>query len=174
MAVVKITKFTRTPASAKAHIRYIQHRKGKDGQKVRRELFGFDGSMERVQAYELIDAAGKGTVFFRIAISPDPATEDRDNDLCLPELTAQTMLALEERLGREVPFVAAEHNDHAPHRHVHVLACVRGRVNPPDLQVMRATATQGALEQRQERDLAREQQQSRQTGQEGLQRGGGR
>jgi hypothetical protein len=159
MAVVRITKFTRTPASAKAHIRYIQHRKGKDGQKVRRELYGIDGSMARVQAYELIDAAGKGTVFFRIAISPDPVTEDRDKDLHLQELTIQTMLALEERLGREVPYVAAEHDDHAPHRHVHVLACVRGRVDPPDLQALRQTATHAALEQRQERDMAREQQQ---------------
>src|SRR5919106_143980 len=159
MAVVRITKFTRTPASAKAHIRYIQHRKGKDGQKVRRELSGIDGSMARVQAYELIDAAGKGTVFFRIAISPDPVTEDRDKDLHLQELTIQTMLALEERLGREVPYVAAEHDDHAPHRHVHVLACVRGRVDPPDLQALRQTATHAALEQRKERDMAREQQQ---------------
>jgi hypothetical protein len=169
MAVVRITKFTRTPASAKEHIRYIQHRKGRDGQKVRRELYGIDGSMERVQAYEMIDAAGKGTVFFRIAISPDPQTEDRDKDLHLPELTTQTMLALEERVGKEVPYVAAEHNDHAPHRHVHVLACVQGRINPPDLQALRQTATRAALEQRRERDMVREQQQ-----QEGLQRGGGR
>jgi hypothetical protein len=166
MAIVRALKnHTRNPATAKAHIRYIQHRKGKDGQKAKRELYGHDGAMERLQGYQMIDEAGKGTVFFKFVISPDPAKEDTERDLHLAEITAHTMLKLEERLGKEVPYIAAEHNDHAPHRHVHILACVRGRVNTPDLQALRETATQTALEQRKERDMARQQQQQ----QEGLQ-----
>jgi hypothetical protein len=115
--------------------------------------------MDRQEAYEMIDETGKGTVFFRIVISPDPATEDTERDLLLGEITAQTMMQLEERLRKAVPYVAAEHDDHAPHRHVHVIACVNGRLNTQDFQALRQTATETALLQRQERDMARQQQQ---------------
>ncbi len=47
------------------------------------------------------------------------------------------------------------HDDHAPHRHVHIVALVPGRLNVQDFQVMRLTATEAALFQRKERDLAR-------------------
>jgi hypothetical protein len=160
MAIVK-ANYTRSSGLAKANIRYIQHRRGKDGEKITRELYGIDGVMERVQAYELIDEAGKDTVFFRLKISPDPEKEDTNKDLHLQEITAHTMLKLEERLGKPVPYIAADH-DHTDVRHVHILACVRGRVNTPDLQALTQTATQTALEQRRERDMAREQQQQRQ------------
>jgi hypothetical protein len=115
--------------------------------------------MERSQAYQMIDEAEKGSVFFRIVISPDPATEDTEKDLRLGEITAQTMLELAERLAKAVPYVAVEHDDHAPHRHVHVLALVKGRLNTQDFQALRETATEAALLQRQERDQQREQQQ---------------
>jgi hypothetical protein len=97
MAIVKAT-YTKSLAGAKAAIRYIQHRPGKDGQRAARELYGTDGVMERSEAYQMIDAAGKGSVFFRIVISPDPQTEDSERDLRLSEITAQTMLHLAERL----------------------------------------------------------------------------
>jgi hypothetical protein len=70
-----------------------------------------------------------------------------------------------------VPYVAAEHNDHTAHRHVHLFALVRGRVMTKELDAMRETATQTTLLQRQERDRHQEQQQSRQTRQQ--QREGG-
>jgi hypothetical protein len=163
MAVLT-ARYTRSSSIAKAYIRYIQHRKGKDGQKAKRELYGHDGLMERVQAYEMLDEAGKGTAYFRIVISPDPEKEDTQRDLHLAEITRQTMLTLEECLHKEVPYVAAEHDDHAPHRHIHVLAVVRGRITTPDLQALRTTATEEALGQRQERDHAREQQAQQQKG----------
>jgi hypothetical protein len=161
MAIVKAT-YTKSRGGAKAAIRYIQHRPGKDGQKATRELYGADGAMERLQAYQLIDAAEKGTVFFRIVISPDPQTEDTEKDLSLREITAQTLLNLGERVQKDVPYVAVEHDDHAPHRHVHVLALVKGRLNTQDFQALRDTATQTARMQRQERDVAREHQQQQQ------------
>jgi hypothetical protein len=163
MAIVKAT-YTKSSSTAKAGIRYIEHRPGKDGEKVKRELYGADGVMDRQQAYQMIDDAEKGTVFFRFVISPDPATEDTDKDLRLSEITAQTMQSLEERLHNEVSYVAAEHDDHAPHRHVHVLALVRGRLNTKDFQAMRQTATDAALFQRQERDLQGQQQAQLQKG----------
>ena len=54
----------------------------------------------------MIDEAKRGTAFFRLVISPDPIREDVDRDLNLWEITTQTMLSLEERLGKDVHFVA--------------------------------------------------------------------
>ncbi len=157
MAIVKAT-YTKQKAGAKASIRYIAHRPGKDGAKVTRTLFGSDGPMSKRQAYRMIDAAGKGTVFFRIVISPDPAKEDTQKDLQLWEITEQTMVGLEERLQKPVQFVATEHNDHAPHRHVHILALIAGRLQKQDLEALRSAATALSLGQRKARDLALAQQ----------------
>jgi hypothetical protein len=163
MAIVKAT-YTKSSGAAKAAIRYIEHRPGREGEKVKRELYSSDGSMERGEAYQMIDDAEKGSVFFRIVISPDPQTEDTERDLQLGEVTAQTMLTLEERLPTAISYVAVEHDDHAPHRHVHVLACVKGRLNTQDFQALRQTATETALMQRQERDATRQQQHQQQEG----------
>jgi hypothetical protein len=163
MAIVKAT-YTKSSKGAKASIRYIEHRPGKEGAKITRTLFGSDGKMEREEAYRMIDEAEKGSVFFRFVISPDPKQEDTEKDLHLREVTEQTMQALEERLHKEVQWVAVEHNDHAPHRHVHVVAVVPGRLQAQDFQLLRQAATAAALEQRRQRDLAREQQAREQEG----------
>lgn len=62
----------------------------------------------------------------------------------------------------EVQWVAAEHDDHAPHRHVHAVALVVGRLTAQDFEALRETATEAALFQRKERDLVREQEPRRQ------------
>src|SRR6184192_4216805 len=155
MAIVKAT-YTKSSRGAKASIRYIEHRPGKDNAKINRTLFGIDGAMGRWEAYAMIDEAEKGSLFFRFVISPDPQTEDTEKDLFLREITEQTMLSLEDRLHREVQWVAAEHNDHAPHRHVHIVAVVPGRLQVHNFQSMRKIATEVALAQRQERDLTRQ------------------
>src|SRR5688500_15142106 len=108
MAIVTAT-FTKSSGAAKAAIRYIQHRPGREGEKLWRELFGIAGNMNRQGAYQMIDDTEKGTVFFRFVISPDQKTEDTAKDLHLQTLTEQTMLALEEQLGKPVPFAAAIH-----------------------------------------------------------------
>src|SRR5437660_7417182 len=113
MAIVKAS-FTKSSAGAKASIRYIQNRPGKDNEKKTRALFGSDGGMGRWQAYRMIDEAEKGSLFFRFVISPDPKQEDKEKDLHLREVTEKTMLRLEEQLQKEVSWVAAEHDDHAP------------------------------------------------------------
>lgn len=64
------------------------------------------------------------------------------------------MFKLEDTLQIEVPFIAVEHNDHTAHRHVHVLASVSGRLNSTHFKLLREAATQAAITQRQERDLA--------------------
>ncbi len=106
----------------------------------------------------MIDEAEKGSLFFRFVISPDARTEDTKRDLSLRDVTEKTMLSLEERLHQPVSWVAAIHADHAPHRHIHIVAIVQGRLQAHDFHALRQTATQACLQERQERDLAREQQ----------------
>src|SRR5438105_1472103 len=105
MAIVKAT-YTRSSKGAKASIRYIEHRPGKDKEKLTRTLFNGDGAMERRQASGMIETASKGSVFFRLVINPDPTREDTAKDLYLRDVTEQTMQTLEERLNKEVQWVA--------------------------------------------------------------------
>jgi len=160
MAIVKAT-YTKQRSGAKASIRYIEHRPGKDGEKITRTLFGSDGAMGRYQANRMIDEAEKGSIFFRIVISPDPTREDTKQDLHLREVTEKTMQTLEERVQKQVQWVAAEHDDHTPKRHVHVLAVSRGRLNRGDLKDIIQQATDACLAQRRALDLAQEQMQER-------------
>src|SRR5437667_8728211 len=101
MAIVKAT-YTRKASGAKASIRYIAHRPGKDGVRATRTLFGIDGAMGRWQAYRIIDEAERGSLFYRFVISPDPKGEDSEKDLFLRDVTEQTMRRLEERLQTHV------------------------------------------------------------------------
>ncbi len=157
MAIVK-ANYTPRSAAAKENIRYIAHRSGKDNSRITRTLFSEEGTaMERLEAYRMIDEAEKGSVFFRFKISPDPELEDAEKDLDLRDITQKTMQQLEERLKKPVSWVAAIHADHAPHRHIHVLAVVRGKLFSQDFQAMRQAATTAALAQRIELDNAREQ-----------------
>jgi len=154
VAIVKVS-YTKSRKKIKASVRYIQHRPGKEGERLSRPLFGVDGPLSRDEAYNLIDQAAKGTTFFRVVISPDPRREDTDRDLNLREITEQTIVALSERLGQSIQYVGAIHDDHAPHRHVHVVVMIQGKLDRQDFRALRQAATGSALFQRQERDLAR-------------------
>ena len=156
MAIFKAT-YTTKATGAKANIRYIQNRAGKDGAKITRTLFGIDGKIERKEAYAMIDEAEKGSLFFRFVISPDPVKEDTHKDMYLRDLTEQTMFGLEDRLQQPIQWVAATHDDHAPHRHVHILAILPKKLQVHDLKTMRQIATAIALDQRHERDNMHEQ-----------------
>jgi hypothetical protein len=155
MAIVKAT-YTRKGNNAKASVRYIEHRPGKDGAKVQRTLFTADGKVERSEAYAMIDQAAKTSYFFRFVISPGPQSEDRDKNLLLRELADKTITALEDRFQRPVQWVAAIHDDHAEHRHIHAIAIVPGRLQVQDFQRMRRAATAEALAQRRHLDITRE------------------
>src|SRR2546421_6644963 len=156
MAIVK-ANYTRQGKRAKASVRYIENRPGRDGARLVRTLFNADGKVAKEAVYTMIDQADKRSYFFRLVISPDPEREDRDRDLALRELTEQTMASLEDRFQRPLQWVAAVHADHAEHRHIHALAIVPGRLQIHDFQRMRSAATEAALEQVQQRALAREQ-----------------
>jgi hypothetical protein len=156
MAIIKAT-YTRQGSAAKASIRYIENRPGKDGARVVRTLFQADGKVERGDAYTMIDQADKTSFFFRLVISPDPQSEDNDKNLSLRKLTEQTIQSLEDRFQQPLQWVATIHADHAEHRHIHAIAIVPARLQVPDFQRMRRAATEEAREQRRQLDLAREQ-----------------
>jgi hypothetical protein len=174
MAIVKanyVKRDKKQKQRAKAHIRYIEHRPGKEGRKTQRALFGSDGVMERQEAYSLIDDAGKGSIFFRFVLSPDAAEEDTRHDLDLRALTEETMSILSAKFQpkqKVVQWVAAVHADHTPKRHVHILAVVPGRVNEHDLTSMITAATTASAEQRKELDryIVQQQQTGQQQGKE--------
>jgi hypothetical protein len=148
-------------AKAKDIVRYIQHRAGKDDERVMRPLFTNDSPMTRLEAYQFIDEAPKGTKFFTIIISPDPTTEDTNHDLDMRQITRTTMQTVAEIIRGQgittpVVWVAAVHDDHTDKNHVHALASLQGRLDKPDLRRMIDVTTTACLEQRRELDRARE------------------
>jgi hypothetical protein len=159
MAVVKanyVKKGDGERDRAKATIRYIQHRPGKDQERKARNLFGIDGPMGRWQAYRIVDEAPKGRYFYRFVINPDPVNEDKERDLPLRDVIAYTMQTLEQRIQQSVQWVAAVHDDHTDKRHIHALAVVKGRLKRDDLQALIDAATAEAQLQREARDVMRD------------------
>lgn len=161
MAVVKI-KYTRSTNRVKAHLRYIIHRPGRDGEKQTRQLFSENyTTLEKQRAYELIDTAPKGTIFFKIMLSPDPKREDTRRDVDLWSVTDKAMQRFKKLLGEErakqFQFFATQHTGEK--RHTHAIALVPGRLSKEDFRllkdVLRETATLEARKQRQARDFAR-------------------
>src|SRR5918912_1065725 len=145
-------------AAAKENVKYIQFRRGKDREGITRTLFGSDGPMTRLEAYQFIDDAPKGTKFYTIIISPDPEKEDGERDLAMEQLAYTTMQTVDERVKTPVQWVAAVHEEHSDVRHIHALAAVKGWLNKPALSALIDSATKECREQRRERDLIREKQ----------------
>lgn len=167
MAIVKAS-YTRTVGTAKAAVRYIENRPGKDGARLQRTLFTADGKMERAEVYGLIDQAANGSYFFRLIISPDPKREDSDKALALREMTERTIASFEHRLRQPIQWAAAVHADHTEARHVHAIAIMPQRLTVQDLQHLRIAATEAAREQRRQLELLRAAQEQRQEQSEGL------
>jgi hypothetical protein len=161
MAVV-VTSYVRRGkvgnAKAKDTIRYIQHRSGKDNERVMRPLFTSDSPMTRLEAYQFIDEAPKGTHFYTIIVSPDPTMEDTYHDLDMRALTITTMQTVEEIVKTPVIWVAAVHDDHTDKNHVHALAALNRRLDKPELHHLIEATTQACREQRRELDRILERQ----------------
>src|SRR5436305_11809867 len=106
MAIVKLT-YTRGRAAIKAHLRYIVHQPGKEREKLTRELFQHHYlRVTKQYAYALMNAAPKGTVFYKMVINFHPLKEDTNKDLDLQHITSLTVREMQLRLGRSVPFIA--------------------------------------------------------------------
>ena len=118
MAIVK-AKYVRGKSRIKAHLRYITHRRGMEGERMSRPLFGPDGPLSKLQIYDMIDATGRGAVFHKFVFNFHPVKEDTRKDLNLWELTRKTLEHIKTQFGDSVPFVATIHDDHTLLRHVH-------------------------------------------------------
>ncbi len=131
MAVVKM-KYTRSRNAIKAHLRYIVHRPGKSWEQLTRELFQHDYlSVTKQDAYDLINAAPRNTIFYKMMINFHPQKEDTHKDLDLPYIASLTVREMQERIGRIVPFFATIHDGHATTdlRHIHAICLVQGRLS---------------------------------------------
>jgi hypothetical protein len=166
MAIVKL-KYTRGRNAIKAHLCYIVHRTGKEREKLTRELFQHNYlSATKQYAYDLINAAPKGTVFYKMTINFHPLREDTHKDLDLQHIASLTVREMQLRLGRSVPFIATIHDGHANTdlRHIHAICLVQGRLSKEEFAKLRTlwqTATAEVRLQRRARDRIQEQRRTR-------------
>ena len=157
MAIVKL-KYTRSRGAIKAHLRYVVHRPGKEREKLTRELFHHNYlSVTKQYAYDLMNAAPRGTVFYKMTINFHPVKEDTRKDLDLHHITSLTVREMQYRLGRAVPFVATIHDGHANTdlRHIHAICLVQGRLSKDEfakLKTLWQAATAEVRLQRRARD----------------------
>ena len=136
MAIVK-ARYVRGKDRIKAHLRYITHRRGEEGERMTRPLFGRDGALSKQQIYEMIDAARRGAVFHKFVINFHPVKEDTRKDLNLWELTRKTLEQIKTQFGASVPFVATIHDDHTLLRHIHGFFIVEGKLNKEEFAKIR-------------------------------------
>jgi predicted Zn-ribbon and HTH transcriptional regulator len=150
MAIVK-AKYIRGKGRIKAHLRYITHRRGVDGERITRQLFGKDGALSKQQVYDMIDAARRGAVFHKFVINCHPVKEDTRKDLNLWELTRKTLEQIKTQFGDNVPFVATIHDDHTLLRHVHGFFIVEGRLSKEEFRKIRGLWKVASFEARRQR-----------------------
>jgi hypothetical protein len=136
MAIVK-AKYVRGKSRIKAHLRYITHRRGMEGERMSRPLFGREGPLSKQHIYDIIDATRPGAVFQKFVINFHPVKEDTRKDLNLWEITRKTLEQIKTKFGDSVPFVATIHDDHTPLRHVHGFFIVEGRLSKEDFKKVR-------------------------------------
>jgi hypothetical protein len=139
----------------KATLRYNAHRPTLEGAKGARQLFGWDGELDKNQAYEMIDEAERGTRYWRFKISPDPKTENPEKNVDLREVTTRIMQELQERKGK-LEFIAVVHDDHSPIDHIHAIVIFKERMEAKDYAVLRQVGREACLSQQQGREQIQE------------------
>ena len=136
MAIMK-SKYVRGKSRIKAHLRYITHRRGIDGERMSRPLFGREGALSKLQIYDMIDAPNRGAVYHKFVFNFHPLKEDTRKDLNLWEITRNTLELIKTKSGDSVPFVATIHDDHTALRHVHGFFMVEGRLSKEEFSKVR-------------------------------------
>ena len=150
MAIVK-ARYVRGKPRIKAHLRYITHRRGLEGERITRPLFGKEGALSKLQIYDMIDAAKRGAVFHKFVINFHPLMEDTRKDLNLWEVTCKTLEQIKTQFGDSVPFVATIHDDHTALRHVHGFFMVEGRLSKEEFGKIRGLWKVASFEVRRQR-----------------------
>jgi hypothetical protein len=150
-------------SAAKATLGYNAHRVDKEKERMERVLFGNGGKLSEEQALQMIDDASQKTYFFRLILSPDPKSENKDKTIDQWKLTQELVQWLQLQIGREISFVAAEHagdTGHTDIAHIHAILLIErfGRekmITVPMIDQMRELAAGKALAQQQGREQAR-------------------
>jgi hypothetical protein len=150
MAIVK-AKYVRSKPRIKAHLRYITHRRGVDGERITRPLFGRDGPLTKQQIYDMVDKVGRGAVFHKFVINFHSVKEDTRKDLNLWEVTRKTLEQIKTKFGDSVPFVATIHDDHTQLRHVHGFFMVEGRLSKEEFAKIKGLWKVASFEVRRQR-----------------------
>src|ERR671913_231807 len=150
MAIVK-AKYVRGKSRIKAHVRYITHRRGMEGERMSRPLFGRDGPLSKLQIYDMIDNTHRGAVFHKFVINFHPVKEDTRKDLNLWELTRKTLEQIKTQFGASVPFVATIHDDHTLLRHIHGFFIVEGKLNKEEFAKIKKLWKVASAEARRQR-----------------------
>jgi hypothetical protein len=136
-------------------LRYNTHRPTLEGDRRARKLFGWDGELDKNQAYKMIDEAERGTRYWRFKISPDPKTENSEKNVDLREVTTKIMQKLQERKGK-IEFIAVVHDDHSPIDHIHAIVIFKERMKGKDYALLRQVGREACLSQQKDRKQVQE------------------
>lgn len=148
MAVVKASYAKRGSSGA---VRYALHREAEVGEGERSGFTADREGLDTRQSVAELKAHEEGKNYtYHMILNPGDGQDTRTN---LQQWTRDTMRELENKHGREIPYVAVVHDDHSNHAHVHVVAQTERTLNRGELNQMRLEASR--LYDRQ-RDLRRD------------------
>lgn len=123
-AVVKhsYVKGTAGIGKAKAHIRYIEHRRGEDRGEKRREFFNDErDGIKRQEIYERIDEQSRnGVQIHKLILSPGV------QDVDLKQYTQETMREIGKEKGLDLDWYGVIHKN-TDHDHVHVVVMAQDK-----------------------------------------------
>lgn len=118
-------------SKAHAHIKYIEHRPGRDKDQERRQFFS--ETRDQVSGAEIReridDQDRRQVVMHRIVLSPGHNWTD------LKEFTRETMEELSDRKGQKLEWYAIDHRN-TDHSHIHV--CVMGKDRDGEIVKLKA------------------------------------
>jgi hypothetical protein len=108
--------------TALGHVKYIQHRSGKDLEKGGREIFtDLEDSVEGKELRDIIrEYEGRDVVIHKLTLSPEVSPNDPK------EFTREVMQQLGSQKGLDLEWWAVTHNN-TDHRHVHVVVLSKDR-----------------------------------------------
>lgn len=108
--------------TALGHVKYIQHRPGKDLEKGGRDIFtDLEDSVEGKELRDIIrDYEGRDVVIHKLTLSPEVSPNDPK------EFTREVMQQLGSQKGLDLEWWAVTHNN-TDHRHVHVVVLSKDR-----------------------------------------------
>src|SRR5262249_2701155 len=112
--------------AALAHIKYIQHRPGRDLEPGGREVFSaMDDEADVAEFRKIIrEYEGNGAVVHKITLSPEVSPEDPKT------YTREVMHNLGTDKGRDFNWIAVRH-DNTDHPHIHVVVLSRDLSGQP-------------------------------------------